>query len=330
MSRAVVAAALMVVGCSGVAPRVASEGPAPDRREAVGEARGLAREIEGSVGRGQATGLSPLCAIDVVAIGPRVEDDGARPRTDLLLAFDEALPGEKYKLKVRDQQIDSAAGARSAWLTEQVDVDGKRHAVTAIAAEVDGLWVMTAVMIGRQVPDKALRGEPPGALPRLPARASASGPTAGNLPAPDEPLTAFVKAVGDVDARYAQLDGERAVILGAGDKASWRGEKAIRKAWKKGAPRWKLAGDAQAGATPDGELVWIASSATTVEAAGPGRPRRLFAVYRRADRDPPPPPPKPARSTKPTKKQAAPPPEVAPSGPPPAWRLVVLHEAIAS
>ncbi|HVV87327.1 MAG TPA: hypothetical protein VHE35_30005, partial [Kofleriaceae bacterium] len=160
------ALALAMVGACGGRAAVTHgvAAPAPEAGTAVDEARGLASEIEESLEHGDASGLAPLCAADLVAVGPRAGDEG-RARTDTLIALRDALPGERHKLKVRDQQIDSAAGARSAWLTEQLDVDGKRHAVSAVAAEVDGLWLVTAVNVGATVPERALRGGGAAALP---------------------------------------------------------------------------------------------------------------------------------------------------------------------
>ena len=321
-----VVAIAMAMACGGAAGVRRPAAPTSTAVIAVAETRGLAREIQLSLERGDATGLAPLCASDLVALGPRATDDG-RPRTDTLIALDDALPKPKHKLKVRDQQVESAPGARSAWLTEQVDVDGKRHTVTVIATEVEGLWLVTAVMVGATQPERALREQAPATLPRLVARSGAPGPTAGNQAAPAAPRAAFAVAAGDVEARLAQLDGERTVVMTAAENAQWRGEKAIRKAWKKGGPRWTLGADVQSGATPDGELVWIAANAATVEAEGAGRPRRLFAVYRRAGDDPPAVPAPPPKKKRRAAVEPAPPPP--PSGPPPPWRLVVLHEIVA-
>ena len=325
---AVMATAMaMAMACGGGGGARRPAAPTSTAVTAIAETRGLAREIQLSLERGDATGLAPLCASDLVALGPRATDDG-RPRTDTLIALDDALPKAKHKLKVRDQQVESAPGARSAWLTEQVDVDGKRHTVTAIATEVDGLWLVTAVMVGATQPERALRDQEPATLPKLVARNGVPGPTAGNQAAPAAPRAAFALAAGDVEARLAQLDGERTVVMTAAEKAQWRGEQAIRKAWKKGGPRWTLAADMQSGATPDGELVWVAANAATIEAEGEGHPRRLFAVYRRAGDDPPPVPAPPSKP-KPRRAAVEPPPPPPPSGPPPPWRLVVLHEIVA-
>lgn len=317
--RTIVGVALMLVtaGCGGAAGRPAPAAPVPDEAGAIVEARGLAGEIELGLLHGDATGLAPLCATDLAAFGPRVGDD-RRPRSDTLMALGAALPGKRHKVKIRDLQIDSADDARSAWLTELVELDGRRHAVTAVVAEVDGMWLVTAVMVGALVPERALR-EPGEPLPRLASSTAAPVPGAGNRRAADEPVAAFVRAVADVDARLEQLDGERTVVMGPGERAVWRGEKAIRKAWHKGGPRWTLTGDAQAGATPDGQLVWVVANAVTVEPSGSGRPRRLFAIYRRADRDAPPPPRAPGRGHKLVER---------PVGAPSAWRLVVLHEGV--
>jgi len=72
-------------------------------------------------------------------------------------------------------------------------------------------------------------------------------------------------------------------VVRAGPKATLRGAKAIKKAWKKKPPIWNVDAPLAAATSPDGTFAWVlAPAALDGEPAGA---RRLFLVLEHVDAD---------------------------------------------
>src|SRR5687767_2966760 len=126
---------------------VISESGTPE--EAEKEIKSLLAEAYQGVRRSNAPGMMSLAAPDIFVAGPRHADIGLE-RSAALVALDDAIRVKKAH-KVRSVKLDvgAAVDGRSAWAVDQIDVDGKGSVVVALAAELDGLWALTAVQVVR-------------------------------------------------------------------------------------------------------------------------------------------------------------------------------------
>ena len=146
--RAALAAIALVIGCKSPPPEVPVQEPG-DPDEAKKEIKSLLGEVYQSVRRSNAPGMMSLAAPDVFVAGPRHGDLGLE-RSEALVALDDAIRGKKsHKVKSTKLDVGAAVDGRSAWAVDQIDVDGKSFVVVALAAELDGLWALTAVHVAR-------------------------------------------------------------------------------------------------------------------------------------------------------------------------------------
>ncbi len=308
-SRVVVAAVLASAACKTAAAPAPATAPG-EPADAVREARSLVEEAYRNLRRGDAAGMTPLLATDAFLVGPGPAEVGLERSAAAVTAGDALSVTEKkggHKLKSSRLVAEAAADGRSAWITDQIELDGQPYAVVALAAEVDEIWVLTAIEVARTIPDGKLKrmaaegGLAP--LGELPAWTPGAGQAAGNRALPSGVLEAFLEAVTTPEALVAQLGNPSPIFVGVAPRAVVRGATALEKLWmpkpktKKPAPRWTVV-DTLGGATPDGALAWVLAHATR-DGEAP-QPRRLFAIYQRAPGD---------------------------GAAPAAWELMLLHEA---
>lgn len=280
LDRTIVLALLCVgLACGGAktkepkAPEIAPE-------EAVREAEAVITEIHAALRRGSPDGILPLLASDLFVVGPGATDF-FEERGALVVALNQAIEqGKKHKVRARGLRVVAAPGGRSAWATEQLEVDGKPYTVTAILAEVEELWVVTTVHVARPVADRkvkqALEG---GTLPRpgpLP-RAATPNPAISAL---------FTEAAKSRDVMGEQLaDRKDVVLIGSAPKEITRGAKKIKKLWKKAMdkqPTFAPQGEVRTGTTPDGALAWVIANVDLGLADAAPVPHRGIYIYERA------------------------------------------------
>lgn len=298
-------AVLVVVAACGASARVEPEAPRRTSKEAIREARGLVDEAYRTLRDGDVSGLMGLLAPDLFFVGPGPADVGLDRADALALGNDSIDSRKKHKLKSFGLELFAGPDGRSAYAIDQIEFDGTAFAVTVVMAEVDELWTITMIGVSRAVSAKRLDGA--AVLAELPRWKPDDGDRrAAHAKAPREMLEALALAADDVDARLTQYgDGKDAAYVGPSPDEVILGAKALRKKWKKRAPRFTVE-TSVGGATPDGRLVWIVGNATDAQAPAPeperdrGRkrrrgdeaeraappaeppaaPRRLFAVYR--------------------------------------------------
>jgi ketosteroid isomerase-like protein len=289
---------LVLAACGGGAPPppVAAVEPAVDGRKAEKEARSLVTEIYGTLARGQTDSLFSLLGDPLIVYGPR-KVDAMTTRSDALVALGEVMEAkDKRRLHSSGLSVVASPGGHSAWASDVVAFEGRQLAMTAILANSDDIWAVTAAAVaetpsGKQVKAESARDAvvpPGGAAPgKVDAGASAA-------------VERFRKGLLDQQLWGDDLASRSdAVVVGptAGEVA--RGKQAIRRAWKarmNANPRAAISGDLTAATTPDGQLVWISVPVTRVADGQDPLPLRIFAVYE-SDGD--------------------------------AWKLIALHESLA-
>ena len=304
---AVVALACALGGCGG-AQATAPELPRGSAKEAKQEMRGLIDECYRVLKDGSPTEVMGLLAPDLFFVGPGPGDVGLDRAATMELAGKLIDGRKKHKLKSFGLEVFGGPDGHSAYAIDQLEYDGVAFAMTAVAAEVDGLWSLTAIEVTRAISSKKLDGAAaPDALPRWRPSGEAK---AAHTDAPKDVVAALGLASGDVDDRLSQYGDEPdAAVVGPSPDEVILGRKALGKKWKKRAPRWTV--DATvAGASPDGGLVWVVANASRIDdevgkrdkrddrdrdrdrddrddrdrddrdAAPASAPRRLFAIYR--------------------------------------------------
>jgi len=295
MKTLLVAVALLSACGGAAANKETTEEPQVEADEATGEARSVVDEIHASIKRGSPEGMLPIVAEDVVVIGAR-GGDFFTDRNAVIVALTDALGNQreqKHTVRPRGLQVHAAPGGRSAFATEQVDVDGSDFVVTALLASVDDIWVVSAVYAAHPMDKKQKKGAvaPP---PVQAGVADGAGDAAG----------LFRSAVADPEPRAAfgnQLADDETATWIASNGEITRGAKKIKKAWKKAVkkkqPTMQLSGDVRAATSPDGGLAWVLADVAIGSKKAEPVPGRAFYVYRRDGA---------------------------------GWRLVVAHEAVIS
>lgn len=307
MQRTLIVALAWGLAACGSSPPPAPDAPRRSAKEAKAEARGLIDEAYRVMRTGTPTDMMGLLAPDLFFVGPGPADVGLDRAAVLELAGGLVDDRKKHKLKSFGLELFGGPDGRTAYAFDQVEYDGVAFAVTAIAAEVDGIWRLTTIELARAISSRKLdTAVAPGPLP---AWRPADDRDAAHAAAPREMVEAIGLAADDVDDRLRQYgSSDDAAFVGPSPDEVSLGGKAIGKRWKKRAPRWTV-GEVVAGASPDGALVWVVANATKVEQpddrdddrdrgrkrkrkpepapepveAAPatgGPPRRLFAIYR--------------------------------------------------
>lgn len=259
-----------------------------DERTAQSDARGLVTEIYRTIDRGKTDSLFSLVADPVIVFGPR-RGDAMTTRSDALVALGGVVDTKGNRGKVKRAQLRSGGlgvvvspGGHSAWAFDVISLEGHQLAVTAVLANTDDLWAVTAAALaetpsGRQVKAESARDAivPPGA-----AAAAKVAPGAGAA------VDKLKKGLLDQQTWGDELASrDDAIVAGpiAGEVA--RGKKAIQRLWTarmKSNVREATSGELTAAITADGQLVWISVPVTRVADGEDPMPLRVFAIYEKA------------------------------------------------
>ena len=303
---------LAIAACKSAPPAVPEVEPgSPEVAEK--EIKSLLDEAYQSVKRNNAPGMMSLIAPDAFVAGPRHADLGLE-RSAALVALGDAISSRKpHKLRSTKLEYGAAPDGRSAWAVDQIELDGKPYVVVALAAELDGLWALTAVQVAR--PSKA-------AAPSAAAAAawSFAGDSQAHRAAVPDAALVLNQLTGEPDLRVDYLDAytdRQSMVVRAGPKGALRGAKAIKKAWKKQPPVWTVGPALAAASSPDGTFAWVlVPAALDGEEAGA---RRLFMVVEKVEPE--------GEADPGAATDAGEAEDDAPAITPLPWRLVVLHES---
>jgi hypothetical protein len=162
-------------------------------------------------------------------------------------------------------------GGASAYVSDQVDVDGVSYVASAVMVQQGVGWVAVAIHVGRVLP---IGRQAKDALPPVAAAVDPGARAAADL---------FAHGAAKPALFVEQLaDGPDVLAIGPGLKELVRGGAAIHKAWKKALshhPKLEVTGGVHAGATPDGQLAWIHADVVRSSDDLDAAPRRAFYVY---------------------------------------------------
>lgn len=269
------------VACGGAAPKATKPvEPADAPSDAAADVRGVVQEAYGSLGHGSCEGILPLMADHVYAIGP-AGGEAIAARSDVVVALGAAFPPEKkHRMNSHALRAVVSPGGASAYVWDQLDIDGAPYVATAVMEQQGGMWVAVAVEVAK--PGGGAKGAHGAAPSPSPSSSSSSDVDASAKAA----VALFTQGAAAPERFLDQLaDGPEVVALGPGAKDVIKGGAAIHKAWKKALkkkPTLTITGGVRAGATPDGQLVWIhADVMRGSEGGGEPAPRRIFYVYTR-------------------------------------------------
>jgi ketosteroid isomerase-like protein len=238
----------------------------------------------------------------LIVFGPR-KLDAMTTRADALVAIGKVVdPRAKKHAQLRSGglAVMPTQGGHSAWAFDIVNFDGQLVAVTAVLSNTGDLWAVSAAAVAAVPTARRVKAEsardaivPPGAVA-----------TAKIAPAAGVIVEQFKKGLLDQqrwgDELLSQSD---AIVAGPTVGQVARGKQAIRQLWKtriKHNTREAISGDVSAAVTVDGRLAWLSAPVTRVADGEQPLPLRIFAVY---------------------EKDGA--------GAGAAWKLVLLHEALA-
>jgi hypothetical protein len=233
---------------------------------AGGQAREIVKEIYSSLRRGDLDGLITIISPTVVAVGP--DGEVYTTREDLLVALGQPFrAGSRHKVTSRRLNVAASPSGKSASASDSLEIDGVDYRLTAVLAEVDGLWVVWAVALSRPRPAPAASAKAPAPIP---------GGVADGL---DGVMKLFAAALVTPEARGDQWgEGKRVSWFTPTANEATRGRKAIRKQAKKSPPPALVGkGAPRALATPDGGLAWVCAGAEDSDKAR----HRVCATYER-------------------------------------------------
>lgn len=262
---------ILVTACGGAQTRTTAPPVEDAPADASAEVRGVVQEAYGSLGHGNREGILPLLADHVYVIGPAA-NDLLHERSDVVVALTAMFPAEKkHKIASHALRAVVSPGGASAYVSDQLDVDGVPYTASAVMEQQGGMWVATAICVARALPP-ARQGKDP--LPSI-----VSSVDAGARGAVD----AFTHAAAAPALFVEQLaDGPEVIAIGPGPRDVLRGGAAIHKAWKKALkkhPSLEVMGGVRAGVTPDGQLAWIHANVTRGADGSDPSVRRGFYVY---------------------------------------------------
>jgi|GEM_PF-6216480 len=307
MRRSLVALAIAsAIGCGKPLAEVPTA-PRGSAKEAKQEARALIEEAYRVLRDGDPVSLMGLLAPDLFFVGPGPDEVGLDRSAAIELAGTFVDSRKKHKLRSLGLEIAGGPDGHSAWAIDQLEYDGHDLAVAVVAAQVDGLWTITAIEVAEALPARK-RDRRAAPLPPLPRWKPPEAKVSAHAAPPREVAGLLTAAAGDEIVRLDQYGKQRdAAFVGGGPDEVEVGAKAIAKAWRKRSPTWQL-DDTLAGATPDGGLAWVVAHGALIGApdrddrddrrrkrrdrddddrarddeAAPaaGSPRRLFALYR--------------------------------------------------
>lgn len=289
---AVSLAAPFAAGCGGGGgggAAAAPKQPSVDERKAEKEAKSLVTEIVQTISRSSNTdGLMALLAEPLVVFGPRRTDAHAT-RSDALVAMrtilDERGKENKPQVSSGGLVVVASPGGLSAWAVDVLSVEGSPMAVTAVLANDNDFWVVTAAALARTPSMKSVRASLKNDAIVPPAMAAVAKVPDKAEGAADRFKRGYSDSAvwGDDLAKRTE-----AVYVGPAAGDMTRGKKAIAALWKKRVKantRYASAGDITAGTTPDGQLAWVTAPLVQFADDDDPLPLRVFAVYERAGDD---------------------------------------------
>lgn len=255
-------------------------------------------EIYQTLGRGKTDSLFSLLSASLVVFGPR-RIDAAVTRSDALVALGKVVDRKAKthaQLRSGGLTVVASPGGHSAWAFDVVSVAGQPLAVTAVLANTDELWAVSAAAIAAMPSSRQARTEsardaivPPGG--------AAAGKADVRAAAAIERFRLGLAAPQQWGDDLASAGDAIAIGPVAGQIA--RGKPAIEKLWKarmKSNVREATNGDITSAVTADGQLAWLSVPVTRVADDEDATPLRIFAIYA---------------------KDGA------------GWKLTALHEAVA-
>jgi len=260
----VVAAAL--AACSGTTHGTDKPGGEPAAmKDAAERARGIAGEVYGALRKGHGDTAQTLLATDAFVVGPGAGDVFAS-RSDAVVAAGKRFElTDKHRVRSRDLIGAASVSGTSAWIVDQIEVDKVPYTVAAVLADVDDIWYVVALHIGKV----GGGGSTPVTL---------SGGAAGGA----SDAVALARAGAEAPEQFLEqlADSSYVAVLGPGKRDYTRGRKRIARLWKKTHAERKpfpIHGDVRAGVTPDGVLAWVMANTGDGEQAG-----RAFWIYERS------------------------------------------------
>jgi hypothetical protein len=266
----VLTAACAAVACGGATTKKVAE-PDDAPPDVATDVRGVVEEAYGSLGHGNREGILPLLGEQVYAIGPAAGDP-VSGRSDVVVALAKTFPANRtHRIVSHALRAVVSPGGASAYVSDQVDVDGATYAASAVMAQQGGVWVAVAIHVGRVLPS-GRQGKDP--LPALTASIDPGAKGAADL---------FARGAARPALFVEQLaDGPEVLAIGPGPKELVRGGAAIHKAWKKALarhPALAVTGGVRAGVTPDGQLAWIHADVVRSSDDVDAQPRRALYIY---------------------------------------------------
>lgn len=269
-------------GGAGKPPAPVAE-PVVDERTAEKDAKGLVLEIYRTLDRGKTDSMFSLLADPLIVLGPG-RADAMSTRSDALVALGKVVdPRARRHAPVRSTSLGVVVspGGRSAWAFDVVRFDGQPIAMTAVLANTDDLWSVTAAVLGVVPAAGKLKAE--SARDAIVPPAAGAGGNVGD--GADAVVEEFKKGLLDQDAWGADLMSQSdAVYAGPCAGQVGRGKHAIQPLWKariKAGVREAISGQLSAALTPDGQLAWLSVPVTRVAEGEEPLPLRVFAVYER-------------------------------------------------
>jgi hypothetical protein len=265
------AACALLAACGSAPPRPPAAPVEDAPSEVATEVKGVVQEAYGSLGHGNREGILPLLADQVYAIGPGPHDL-VQARSDVVVALTAMFPAEKkHRMASHALRAVVSPGGKSAYVTDQIDIDGTPYAATLVMELQGDVWVAVAIHVARPI---AAAKQATEALPPIAERVDPGARGAVEL---------FTQGVDKLERFIDQLaDGPDVVAIGAGPRELVRGGAAIHKAWKKALkkkPSLEIIGGVRAGVTPDGQLAWIHANVDRADGKDAAIPHRAFFVY---------------------------------------------------
>lgn len=262
--------AVALGACGGTAKGPAKVTADKDTKKATAKnARSTAREVYRAVRKGRASNMQTLLSDDAFVLGPTLADVYATRADTVVAATDRFEMADRHRVQSRGLVAVSSPSGKSAWIADQVDLDGARYTLAAVLAQVDEIWYAVAVHLGRAADTPAAE-----TLPDLP----------GGVDDSAREVVELVRAGAAEPAQFLKqlADHWNVAVLGPTRRDMSRGPKRIARLWKRrkiAKQPIELLGEVRAGATADGVLAWVAANTRTGEAA----PRRIFWIYERTE-----------------------------------------------